>query len=125
MRLTKKQKAEMLTTTQAAEWLGWEREVLIRMRTCSTRLNDKRGPPHIKVDEDKTTKFYYHKDSLIKWASTRPIFLTVADVARLLQVDTCEVLTLTGLKKFQMRKGEVIIYPAKKIYMYIRKGAKR
>jgi hypothetical protein len=122
MRLSKKQKSELLTTAQAATWLGWDIGLLIKMRSCATRGRDRRGPPYIKMDEDLMSTYYYHKQSLIKWASTRPIFLTASDVGVLLGIATSEVLKMSGLKNFAMKKGKLVIYPSRNLYVFIHKN---
>ena len=122
-RVKKSMKKGYLTVPQAARFLGFPVEMLIRMRTDSTRRHDRRGPPYLKISNDDMTSCYvYHELSLIKWASTRSIFLTADDVAWLLGLDRLQVLRMFGLQSKKLPKGKLIIDSAKNFFIFVHKN---
>jgi len=106
---------------EAAKFIGMPQEILIRMRDCSTRREEKRGPPYCKVFNDGYMDYVYKEKDLIEWLKTRNVFITANDAAFILQTSRSEVLKLFGLQRHKVGDGELIIDVAKNFFAYIPK----
>jgi hypothetical protein len=109
-------------TAQAARFTGIPAEILVRMRTDSTRGNDTRGPPFCRIiKDDKRMTYQYKERELIKWLKTKLCKITANDAAYILQISRTQVLALFGLQRMKVGNGEIVINSAKNFFLYLPK----
>lgn len=108
-------------TTEAAKFTGVPADILIKMRTDSTRGMDTRGPPFCRVLKGKQMTYEYKERELIKWLKTKNCRITANDAAYILQISRTQVLALFGLQRHRVGNGDLVIDSAKNFFMYLPK----
>ena len=111
----------IFNTKEAAKFTGIPVDILIRMRSDSTRGEDRRGPPHRRLVTQEGAYYRYSEKELIEWMQTRNIMLTANDCAFILEISRTKVLKLFGLHRQKVGNGEIVIHSAKNFFLYITK----
>lgn len=113
-----------MNTTEAAELTGIPEIILIRMRNRENR-SLKSGPPFSKKMDKYGNPFYsYSRRDLNQWMKiTASAQLTAGDASAILKMTREELLTIDGLKGFDIRtkayRGRLIVDNSRNVYIWV------
>lgn len=115
-----------MNTAQTAELTGIPAETLHRLRTRSSTTTLHSGPPYCKrIDKNGVYHYTYNKRDVLAWMKKRNLLLTAKEAADFLNITRDEVLAMTGVKRFDIKCGFIIVNPGKNLFVMVLKNTQK
>lgn len=114
-----------MTPTECSKFTGIPLDVLISIRNRPTSTLQS-GPPYSQVyDSNGVPRIVYNKRKVSSWMKNRNLLITAGEAAKMIGITRFQLLSITGVKRFDFRKGSVVVQPSKNLFVFFLKRKKK
>jgi hypothetical protein len=67
----------------------------------------------------------YNKKNVMAWMKKRNLLITAAEAAKQIGITRNQLLAISGTKRFDFRKGSIVVQPSKNLFVWVLKRSKK
>lgn len=114
-----------MTPSECSKLTGIPLDLLISIRNRPTSTLQS-GPPYCQVvGANGIPKIVYNKTNVLKWMKQRNLLITAAEAAKQIGITRNQLLAISGIKRFDFKKGSIVVQPAKNLFVWVLKRSKK